>query len=262
MKSVIFLHGFILIERIRRYFLILIIIFYKGVQMFSQAVIEKLEFYVYFLQDPRDDKIFYVGKGIGNRVFDHMECAIDTNDETEKIDKIRDIVNSGNKVKHFILRHGLSEVVSFEVESAVIDFVGVKNLLNLKSGRNARDFGIKTADEISAMYEAQELNTNKPILLININKCYRRDMSDNELYDATRESWVLGAKREKVVYAVATYRGLTREVYKINEWYPVKERWGFHGTKANESIREELRYKSVSSFFPKGAINPIKYLNC
>jgi hypothetical protein len=191
-----------------------------------------------------------------------MECAIDTNGETEKIDKIRDIVNSGNKVKHFILRHGLSETVSFEVEAAVIDFVGIKNLSNLQSGRYSSDFGIKTADEISAMYEAQELNTNKPILLININKLYRRDMSDNELYDATRKSWVLGVQREKAVYAVATYRGLTREIYKIKDWYPVKKRWGFHGTKANESIRKELQYKSVSSFFTKGAANPIRYLNC
>jgi len=232
--------------------------------MFSQAVIEKLEFYVYFLQDPRNenDEIFYVGKGIGNRVFDHMECAIDTNDETEKIDKIRDIVNSGNKVKHFILRHGLSEKTSFEIEAAVIDFVGMKNLSNLQSGRYSSDFGIKTADEISAMYEAQELNTNKPILLININKAYRRDMSDNELYDATRESWRLTVRREKAVYAVATYRGLTREIYKINDWYPVKKRWAFNGTKANESIRKELRYKSVSSFFTKGASFPIRYLNC
>ncbi len=116
------------------------------------------------------------------------------------------------------------------------------------------------------MYEAQELNTNKPILLININKLYRGDMSDDELYDATRKSWVLGVRREKVVYAVATYRGLIREIYKINAWYPVmvknKERWGFHGTKANESIRKELQYKSVSSFYTKGATNPIKYLNC
>lgn len=116
------------------------------------------------------------------------------------------------------------------------------------------------ADEISAMYEAQELNTNEPILLININKLYRRDMSDNELYDATRESWVLGSRREKVVYVVATYRGLTREIYKIKDWYPVGKRWGFNGTKANESIRKELRYKSVR--FAKGATNPVRYLNC
>ena len=61
--------------------------------MFSQSVIEKLDFYVYFLQDPRTDEVFYIGKGIGNRVFNHLECAIETDGTTEKLDKIRDIVD-------------------------------------------------------------------------------------------------------------------------------------------------------------------------
>ena len=89
--------------------------------MFSQSVIEKLDFYVYFLQDPRTDEVFYIGKGIGNRVFNHLECAIETDGTTEKLDKIRDIVDSGNKVKHFILRHGLSESIAFEIEASLID---------------------------------------------------------------------------------------------------------------------------------------------
>lgn len=35
----------------------------KRSAMFSQAVIEKLKYYVYFLQDPRNNEKFYVGKG-------------------------------------------------------------------------------------------------------------------------------------------------------------------------------------------------------
>lgn len=41
--------------------------------MFSQRVIEKLSYYLYFLQDPRDNSVFYVGKGFGNRVFQHQK---------------------------------------------------------------------------------------------------------------------------------------------------------------------------------------------
>ena len=74
--------------------------------MFSQAVIENLQYYVYFLLDPRGDNVFYIGKGIGNRVFNHMEGAIEDRIESEKLDTIRDIINSGYKVKHYILRHG------------------------------------------------------------------------------------------------------------------------------------------------------------
>lgn len=234
--------------------------------MFSQAVIEKLDSYVYFLEDPKTDEVFYVGKGKGNRVFNHLNCAIETDGVTEKLDRIRDIINTGNEVKHFILRHGLTESMAFEVEAALIDFVGMRKLSNLQGGHYSSDYGIKTVDEISAMYDSEELTTDEPILLININKLYHRDMTAIELYDATRKSWVVGTRRERAKYAIATYRGLTREVYEIEEWYPIegrgKTRWGFNGTKVNDRIRESLRYKSISSYFTKGAANPIKYLNC
>lgn len=36
---------------------------------FKQNVIENLKFYVYALVDPRDNHIFYVGKGSGNRIY-------------------------------------------------------------------------------------------------------------------------------------------------------------------------------------------------
>ncbi len=238
----------------------------NGGKMFSQPVIESLGFYVYFLQDPRTAEIFYVGKGLGNRVFNHLEGAIETDSETEKLDKIREIVNSGNTVKHYILRHGLTENASFEIEASLIDFIGMKNLSNLQGGRYSSDYGLKTSDEIKVMYYAQEFQSDIPILLVNINKRYHREITDEELYDATRKSWVVGQRKEKAKYAIATYRGLTREVYKINEWYPIevnsKTRWGFNGCRADEELRKELRYKTISSYFPKGAANPIKYLNC
>ena len=234
--------------------------------MFSQSVIEKLGFYVYFLQDPRTEEIFYVGKGVENRVFNHLEGAIETDNETEKLDKIRAIVDSGNAVKHYILRHGLTEDESFEIEASLIDFIGMKNLSNLQGGHYSSDYGLKTSDEITAMYNAEEFNSEKPVLLININKRYHREITDEELYDATRKSWVVGSRKEGAKYAIATYRGLTREVYEIHNWFPVevegKTRWGFNGCRAHDDLRKELRYKAIASYFPKGAANPIRYLNC
>ena len=40
---------------------------------FSQRVIEKLGYYVYLYINPTNNSIFYVGKGKGNRAFEHLD---------------------------------------------------------------------------------------------------------------------------------------------------------------------------------------------
>ena len=67
---------------------------------FSQKSIEEIGSYAYALVDPRTDKIFYIGKGCGNRVFDHCNDAINDDDESLKLNLIREIIAEGLKVKH------------------------------------------------------------------------------------------------------------------------------------------------------------------
>ncbi len=43
--------------------------------MFNSAVAEHLRWYVYALRNPLDGRIFYIGKGKGNRVFQHAVAA-------------------------------------------------------------------------------------------------------------------------------------------------------------------------------------------
>jgi hypothetical protein len=234
----------------------------KEATVFPQSVIEQLDYYVYFLRDPGNKEVFYVGKGKGNRVFEHVACALGDATESDKYERIRSIEKSGKSVEHFILRHGLTERAAFEVEAAVIDFVGISNLLNLQAGHYSTDYGIKTTDEVIAMYSAPPFDTDLSVLLININRLFNREMSETEIYDATRKSWKVGPKRDKAKYAVATYRGLTREVYSIKDWYQIDDRWGFNGVRADEDIRASLRYKSIAKITKRGAAYPIRYINC
>lgn len=77
---------------------------------FSPEVEAKLQYYVYALVDPRTDQIFYVGKGVGNRVFQHIAEAENKNacSTSEKLDQIRAIhatLDADGKpfeVKHYI----------------------------------------------------------------------------------------------------------------------------------------------------------------
>ncbi len=89
--------------------------------MFDVKTIEHLKYYVYLLIDPVTDEPFYVGKGIGNRVFNHVEDSLKSSENTDKFDVIRRIHSQGHKVKHLIVRHGLNEKTAFEIESTLID---------------------------------------------------------------------------------------------------------------------------------------------
>ena len=230
--------------------------------MFPQSVIEQLQFYVYLLRDPLSGDIFYIGKGKADRIFSHVSGALIEPSESDKLDRIRAILATGHQVEHYVLRHGLSEAAAFDVEAAVIDFIGIRNLSNQQIGFRSSDFGLKSAAEVIAMYTAPEFSTLHRVLLININKLFNREMTDAEVYEATRKEWVIGKRREKAQYAVATYRGLTRNVFKIESWHPIGNRWSFVGHLADAEIQAELGFKSVRQLAKRGAANPIRYINC
>jgi hypothetical protein len=111
----------------------------------------------------------------------------------------------------------------------------------------------------------------EPAVLITINKTFRHGISSLELYEATRGFWVIGPRRDKVEVAVAVYRGVIREVYRIRNWYPAgtleyrtrdvgvnrgSGRWEFDG-----EVASDLRAKYVGRFVGKGGQNPIRYVN-
>ena len=248
-------------------------------RQFSAIVEEKIEWYVYALVDPRDGRIFYIGKGKGNRVFAHAADAIDGDHETEKLQLIREILAAGKEVDTLILRHGISnEKTAYLVESVLIDFSttllnrGVdlrSGLTNLVAGHASDIFGVMSTNDVIALHEAKEAPKIKVKgILFRIPGQWTPAMPATELYEATRGWWVLGARRNEAKYGFAVNKGVIREVYKIESWrerthgdrdYVAGERtrWGFDGKPAPEM--SHYRDTSVAHLFKKGAANPTMY---
>ncbi|MGB1248254.1 MAG: LEM-3-like GIY-YIG domain-containing protein, partial [Chitinophagales bacterium] len=133
--------------------------------MFDEKICQQLKYYVYLLADPKTDEPFYVGKGKDNRVFNHVECALEDTTESQnlKYDTIRQIIDRGDTVKHIIVRHGLSEKVAFELESGLIDtfkFIPKFSSFirgNIQGGVNSIENGLMSTNEIKRKYNAETL---------------------------------------------------------------------------------------------------------
>lgn len=235
----------------------------------SQSTIEKLGDYVYLLSDPRTGKVFYVGKGRGNRINHHLLRALkEKTEETDKIKTIREIESAGLKVSLTILRHGLTEKEAFEVECSVINLLGIKNLTNLVQGHYSSTRGAMSLTDIKIEYEAEDALFDEPALLLNIRDQFYLGINSTELYKITMGNWSINLNRVKnikVVCAVAF--GIIREVYIPKMWLfseKVNKKgnklYYFKGEVAPQKIREKYLNKSVSKFKKKSQ-NSIKYIS-
>jgi len=223
------------------------------IQKFTQNVITHLMYYVYIYIDPRNDEIFYIGKGNGNRCFSHLT----EQSESEKVKRINDIKQDKKEPIIEILVHGVEDDVAKKVEAAVIDLIGLNKLTNKVRGNYASKIGRMTLDYLISIYDKEDANITEPSLLIKINQSFSYSMSPNELYDATRQFWRIGSDRDQVEYAFSIFDGVIQEVYKVISWHKAgttfssrkpkdKERWEFVGQIAEEEIRKKYLYKDVS----------------
>lgn len=205
----------------------------KSISCFSEKALDSLNgFYVYALIDPRNEKVFYIGKGTGNRVFSHeIESGKTPKSEKEKLHKIQEIEKDGFAVKRLIVNWGLSEVEAFASEATLINllnYIPDMKLTNEVSGHHVHE--ALSVEEFELLYGATPLqmeDIKHGILVIKINKLYRRDMSDDELYDAVRGYWkasLNSIKTRKIEYVFGVYNGLIVAVYKPVEWHYIHEK--------------------------------------
>ena len=195
---------------------------------------------MYCLVDPRDKKIFYIGKGVGNRVFAHACDALEYEDvSTEKLEKIREIIKSGHEVEHYILRHKLTEEDALTVESVLIDFLTYQEfnteslLTNIVAGHHQWNEGIKTVDQIMQIYDCKPLllKPGHKLLMVNLNRTYMKKSEDgmrvnSDLYEITRKYWKVSKHNaDQIDYLLGVYKGVVRCVLKpTTKWLPFKHR--------------------------------------
>lgn len=236
------------------------------IKEFPPEVVEKLQYYVYRLIDPRNGETFYIGKGKGNRVFAHARGDIEDDSLTEKMSRIRAINLAGLEVAHVVHRHGLGEKTAFEVEAALIDaYPGISNIMD---GHGNSEFGAMHSEEILTRYAAKVANFKHKAVLISVN----RSALESSPYEATRYAWRLNPKKASQASVVlATVRGLIVGAFEVDQWldatsenFPGREtvegRYGFVGTEASTNLQRLYVNKRVpDKYRKKGASNPIKY---
>lgn len=134
-------------------------------------------FYVYGLIDTRTNKIFYIGKGKGNRVFEHEKESLNNPDnEKLKLSTIAEIKTAGLQVKKIIINSNLTEEEAFAAEAALINafnYVEDTKLTNIVAGHHSTE--ALTGENFEKIYGAEELHEediHHNILVIKINKLY------------------------------------------------------------------------------------------
>jgi hypothetical protein len=240
---------------------------------FSHLTKEKLMHYVYAYVDPRDNKVFYIGVGRGDRIFSHyLRRKVDV---CEKSRIINEIIDADLMPKMLILRDGLktqSEALLVEsvwidiCQSQFFDTTSFSRLTNMVMGHHTNSHGIRTAKTIEAQYspESNTINeedfTDGGVLLVTLRQSFERGA---DLYNATRMAWRVNEKRIKnVKYVMPLYNNIIRDVFEPEIWERVKSQPSKHYFEGKRSINKKIRDKYIGRLWKKYGMqmNPIQYV--
>jgi len=207
---------------------------------FSETVKHILKYYIYALVDPRNNEVFYIGKGCNDRVFQH-EKEEDPDRSPKKLQRIDSIKKSNLSATKLIILYGLSEQEAFAAEAALINFINFiepNKLTNIVSGNHAKP--VITTEEAELFLGAKPLTSDEikhNLLIIKINSLYKHDMTDKEIMDSARGHWVINTDNAyKAEFLLAVYKGIVVGVYENMRWYSSGEQTSFYPRLSEENL--------------------------
>jgi hypothetical protein len=242
---------------------------------FPPGVADRLNWYVYRLIDPRNGETFYIGKGQGERVFQHAKGALSTTTDEDatdlKISRIKAIWAAGLDVGHVIHRHNIeNEDIAFQVEAALID--AYPGLTNEVSGHGSDDYGCRHVEQIIADYAAEPFEAREPLILISIARSYEEE--GRSIYDCVRGVWRVSLNKAMNFKLVLAHRhGVVLGAFRPTQWLPATTenfpwlpenmpgRFGFVGHPAErEVVNLYIKKRVPDKFRRKGAANPVRFI--
>lgn len=194
---------------------------------------EKLGNYIYALIDPRDRKMFYVGKGVGDRMFEHFKEAEDCHKNNKiassKIIRILDIWNNDEDVEWAIICHSVDKSRIFEIESAVYNAVSVSQNGSLLNSSVTPHSSLLNKDDVKAL-AAKPINPEvayKTVFVFPIQNALEKGGGE---YEATRRAWYVKQEYQKIPsFAVGVSQGISKGSFRIKSWHVYHEKHEFIG---------------------------------
>ena len=242
------------------------------IKKFSDSTLSVLNngerrFYVYCLTDLKKDKILYIGKGCGNRIFEHEQAARSQDGDIDV--PARNAIAKCKKLGRHIISYHLTEAEAQAAETALIHFVKSvvgKKFKNKSAGCGAGGISAEALDNRFKFKPCplDGLNPDGLVLAVKIQDAldldtdeesdYRFDnQDDTNLKSRTLGNWVIGKDAaSKVKYIIGIHTGLQNAVvsaYEVDGFETMTEetkngrkqtRYRFHTTSRSEEVLAKL----------------------
>lgn len=208
--------------------------------------------YVYALQDPDDQQIFYVGQGTGNRVFEHLDRAEKLlkshKSLTAKFEAIHSVWSRSRDVRLVVLAGGLNDREADLVESAALDALNISLNGELTNAIAAPQSSmVRVEDLAAAAYPHVDPNSRySKVLLFPA----PRKQKNKDIYERCRRSWRVTKRHRDLgseahaTHAVAIVGGVSIGAYRVTKWNELDGgKWEFEAQPCLDL--EKLNWRTV-----------------